>query len=185
MRIDSSSLIADLEHRTRMHKAYAEEFHRLSLGELSMRYGENSWNILECLEHLNLYGDFYIPEIRRRMEAKKTAPETHFKSGFLGHRFAVSMLPSDKMKTIKTIKSKNPIGRPLDKNCINRFLQQQEAILHLLDDAKGVSLNKIKTNTSISSLVKLKLGDTFKVLVFHNERHIAQALNVYRTLKDE
>ncbi len=55
-----------------------------------------SWSILECLEHLNLYGDFYIPEIKNRIESSKTLPKENFKSRILGNYFAKSMLPKEK-----------------------------------------------------------------------------------------
>lgn len=42
--------------------------------------------------------------------------------------------------------------------------------------AQQVSLNKTKTGISISTWIKLKLGDTFKVVIYHNKRHIVQAL---------
>ena len=40
----------------------------------------------------------------------------------------------------------------------------------------GVKIeDKTKTAISISKLIKLRLGDTFRVLIYHNERHIKQA----------
>ena len=44
--------------------------------------------------------------------------------------------------------------------------------------SKNVNLDKIKTAISISKLIRLKLGDTFRVLIYHNERHIKQAEKV-------
>ena len=38
-----------------------------------------------------------------------------------------------------------------------------------------IDLNKTKTAISISKLIKLKIGDTFRVVVYHNERHLIQA----------
>jgi hypothetical protein len=48
----------------------------------------------------------------------------------------------------------------------------------LLDKAKNVSLGKTKTGISISKLIKLKLGDTFRFVIYHNIRHIEQAKRV-------
>lgn len=41
--------------------------------------------------------------------------------------------------------------------------------------ARNKDLGKIKTSISISKWIKLKLGDTFRVIIYHNERHIVQA----------
>lgn len=85
------------------------------------------------------------------------------------------MLPKEKLNKIKTFKDKNPIGRKLDKTTIERFISQQEEVLNLLDKSRKIDLNKTKTAISISNLIKLKIGDTFRVVVYHNERHIVQA----------
>lgn len=175
MAIESERLLNDLIGRTQININQAEEFHSLSNEKLNWRLEKNSWSILECLEHLNLYGDFYIPEIRMRIENSKTHSNINFKSGILGYYFANSMLPKEKLNTMKTFPDKNPLGSTLDKTVISRFISQQEQILNLLNKSREVDLNKIKTAISISNLIKLKLGDTFKVLIYHNDRHIVQA----------
>lgn len=98
-----------------------------------------------------------------------------FKSGILGNYFAKTMLPKEKLNKMKTFKDKNPINSTLDKKCIDRFILQQQKILELLDIARNKDLSKIKTSISISKWIKLKLGDTFRVIIYHNERHIVQS----------
>ncbi len=147
----------------------------LSLDELNARPSQESWSILECLEHLNLYGDFYIPEISKRMENSLKDSDTIFKSGLLGNYFANSMKPKLKLNKMKTFKDKNPAGSRLDESVIDRFLDQQDQMLALLGQAKSKNLTKVKTAITISTLIKLRLGDTFRVIVYHNERHLIQA----------
>ena len=48
-------------------------------------------------------------------------------------------------------------------------------LIFLMFILSSLDLNKIKTAISISKWIKLKLGDTFRVVVYHNERHIKQA----------
>lgn len=175
MNIASEKLLSDLIERTQRNIEHAEKYQHLSEELLNWKTNKESWSILECLEHLNLYGDFYIPEITKRMEQSKTIPRENFKSGFLGNYFAEMMLPKNPIKKMKTFKDKNPAGSTLDKSTITRFIGQQEELLQLLEQARNVDLSKIKTAISISKLIKLKLGDTFRVVIYHNERHIAQA----------
>ncbi|MGB3549023.1 MAG: hypothetical protein WBA17_18760 [Saprospiraceae bacterium] len=37
-------------------------------------------------------------------------------------------------------------------------------------------MNRTKTAVSITKLIRLRLGDTLRVVVYHNQRHVAQAL---------
>lgn len=178
MTTTSEKLIEDLIERTRININQAEKFRNLPTEILNWRAEKVSWSILECFEHLNLYGDFYIPEIKKRIESSKTQPQKKFKSGILGNYFAKSMLPKEKLNKMKTFKDKNPIGSKLDKTTIERFVSQQEEILNLLDKSREIDLNKTKTAISISKLIKLKIGDTFRVVIYHNERHLEQAKKI-------
>lgn len=60
------------------------------------------------------------------------------------------------------------------KSVIDKFISQQLLFIDLLNQARKVSLNKTKITTSISKLIKLKLGDTFQFLINHNLRHLKQ-----------
>ena len=58
---------------------------------------------------------------------------------------------------------------------VEKWKHQYVEIIELLNQSKNVNLDKTKTAISISNLIKLKLGDTFRVLIYQNERHIKQA----------
>ncbi|WP_299176632.1 DinB family protein [uncultured Chryseobacterium sp.] len=178
MKISSSQLITELQNIIQQHIHYVETLLQKPEEELNYRVTENSWSILECIEHLNRYGNFYIPEIRTKIAASKYAPEAIFSSGILGEYFASSMLPKEKLKKMNTFKSMNPIHSRLDKKVLTEFIHQQKQLLELLDKAKNVSLGKTKTGISISKLIKLKLGDTFRFVIYHKIRHIEQAKRV-------
>ncbi|WP_404986362.1 DinB family protein [Chryseobacterium sp. M5] len=175
MKIPTLQLIDELKKITEENIQFAENLLNQTDEKLNFRLSENSWSILECLEHLNRYGNFYIPEIRKRIENSDTKPTEVFISGILGNYFTNSMLPKEKLNTMKTFKSMNPIHSKLDKSVLNEFITQQKKMIHLLNEAKSIDLNKVKTSISISNLIKLKLGDTFRFVIYHNLRHINQA----------
>lgn len=178
MKIKSEKLIQQLLEITRKNINFAETLKDKFAKELNFRESEGSWSVLECLEHLNLYGDFYIPEIRRVIQKTKTRSVPYFKSGLIGNYFAESMLPKEGFKKIKTFKDKNPLGSNLNRKVIQRFIEQQLEIIELLNRASHCNLNKVKTAISITKLLKLKLGDTFRFVINHNIRHIEQVKDV-------
>lgn len=178
MVILSNDLINELIDLTHEHLAFAEGLLLKTDAELNKRLSDESWSVLECLEHLNLYGSFYLPEIKNRIEKSSTKATSEFKSGWLGNYFAQSMLPKEKLNKMKAFKSMNPIHNSLSKTTVMVFIDQQKQLLDLLNAAKLVNLNKVKTSISITTLIKLKLGDTFRFLIYHNKRHIVQAKKV-------
>lgn len=181
MKISSYPLIVDLKNTTQENLRFAESLLQKTDNDLNKRLSEESWSVLECFEHLNRYGDFYIPEISHRISSSKTSFNQIFKPGVLGNYFAKSMLPKEKLNTMKTLKSMNPIHGELSKKVILEFIRQQNQLLDLLEKAKYVDINKTKTSISISRLIKLKLGDTFRFVIYHNLRHIEQAKRILNT----
>ena len=185
MKTSTDFLVAEMIERTRQNLNAAAHYKTLSDNQLNWRKAEGSWSVLECLEHLNLYGDFYLPEFDRRISNSKYTAERKFKSGMLGNYFAQSMLPKEKLNKMSTFKDKNPAASQLDKRTINRFIEQQKKMLVLLERARKVSLNRTKTSISIPLPVRLKLGDTFRFVIYHNYRHIVQAERVLKAQKTE
>ncbi|MCE3076170.1 DinB family protein [Chryseobacterium gwangjuense] len=178
MKISTYPLIVDLKNTTQENLRFAESLLQKTDDILNKRLSEESWSTLECFEHLNRYGDFYIPEISQRISSSGTSFNQIFKPGILGNYFAKSMLPKEKLNTMKTLKSMNPIHSELSKKVILEFIRQQNQLLDLLEKAKHVDINKTKTSISISRLIKLKLGDTFRFVIYHNLRHVEQAKRI-------
>lgn len=170
----SGKLLQSLTKQTQQIIHQVEQLKTYELNELTWKENPTSWSILVCLEHLNLYGNFYLPQIESKIKNSKTQYEDEFKPGFLGNYFANSMIPKEKLNKMKTFKDKNPINAKLERDVIDKFLHQQAKLLELLKQAEKVSLNKVKIETSISSVIKLKLGDTFRFFINHNIRHMKQ-----------
>jgi hypothetical protein len=84
------------------------------------------------------------------------------------------------VKKMQSPKDKNPINSQLSVTTIDRFLKQQQLLASLLTQSKTINLTKTKTAISLSSLIKLRLGDTFRFLVYHIDRHIQQAERVLK-----
>lgn len=171
----TTQLLKELTELTMWNKKEAQNLMDLPLGQLNARPSNGGWTSFECIEHLNRYGDFYIPEINRRLSIAKPSPADNYSPGILGNYFAKSMMPKDKLNTMKTFKSMNPIDSDLDKKVLVKFIDQQDQLMQILENASNYNLNKVKTSISISKWIKLKLGDTLRVVIYHNQRHILQA----------
>jgi hypothetical protein len=180
MKIETEKLISELIETTRQNLNFAETLKTKLTEELNWRENATSWSILECVEHLNLYGEFYLPEINRVINNVKNKRELFFKSGLLGNYFAESMLPKTKINKMKTFKDKNPINSNLKRSVIEEFINQQIQMLDLLDKARKISLTKEKTHITLTKFIKLKIGDTFRFVINHNVRHIKQIENILK-----
>ena len=174
----SEELLDQLRQRTEDNLAIAESFQKLSLEVLQRKSTPKSWNALECLAHLNHFSKYYLPEIRKKITGSKYPAQARFTSSRLGNYFAKGMKPGEKMRAIKTLPSGDPLKfkSPVTPGALNDFIRDQKELLALLDGAAEVDLTKTKTGISITQLIKLRLGDTLRVVVYHNWRHLEQAL---------
>ncbi len=178
---NSTNVLSDLIQMTSAHINYGKQLLEISEDKLQFKQSIKSWSVLECLEHLNMYTAFYNAEINKKMNASSLPFSETFKSTYLGNKFANDMLPKEGMKTMNTFKSKNPNASKLDKEQVVRtFIKLQEGMLSYLETAKSKNLNKIKTYTTLP-ILKFKLGDTFRFVIHHNERHVIQAKRVLST----
>ncbi len=176
-------LLHTLSEQTKNIISQVEQLKNSDLHSLTWKQNPNSWSILECLEHLNLYGEFYLPQIEQKLKLSTIKNESEFKSGFLGNYFAKSMLPKEKLNKMNTFKDKNPLNAQLDRTVIDKFLKQQIKLLELLEQASNKNLNKIRIEISITSLIKLKLGDTFQFIINHIIRHLQQIERIKSEMK--
>ncbi len=181
--MQAENLIQTLIEQTVHITGQVEKYKSYDMYTLTWRENQTSWNILECLAHLNLYGNFYLPQIENKIKNTSTQADLAFKPGLLGNYFAKAMLPKEKPNKMKTFKNMNTLHTTLDKTVIDTFISQQGKMLALLHEAGNVSLNHVKISTSLSSVIKLKLGDTFRFLINHISRHVNQIDRILKSIK--
>jgi hypothetical protein len=180
MKVDNNILIDDLLRRMDKCSNKVKNFKDLSIDQLRYKNG-NEWSILECLEHLNLYGDFYLVEIENQIIGNRQKKGSIFQSGVLGNYFANLMeVKAGRITKMKSPKDKNPVNRVLSATTITRFLKQQDRLVFLLNECRTLNLTRIKAAISLTNLIKLRLGDTLRFFTYHIERHVLQADRVCR-----
>ncbi len=184
--IHSEELINQLKERVEAHLSQAiEVYQNLTEEELNQQPGTGGWSIAQCLAHLNTYGDYYIPEIEKRMTASQSAATAEFTSTWLGNKFG-DMLDPDKSKTkMKTFGKHSPPSKLDGHTVVAKFLQQQENMMKLFRKARTKNMNEINIPISLTKFIKMRLGDTFRFIIVHNERHVRQANRVLDNIKSK
>ncbi|MEM9919971.1 MAG: DinB family protein [Bacteroidota bacterium] len=182
MTIKHNDLIDDLIDRTKDNLNQLEQLREFPDIQLNHKPAADSWSAFECFEHLNRYGDFYLKAIATALaKGRPASANTVFKSGWLGNRFAMDMLPGEKMKKINTFANKNPNGSKLDRAVLDKCINQQIQMLELLSKARQVDLTRLRIPTTLASWLRLRAGDIFRVVIYHIQRHLVQARAAVKT----
>ena len=177
----SAQLLESLHRQTESFLQKAISEWQMLPPEILSAQPAGQWSAAQCLEHLNIYGRYYLPAIEKAIREKKRKggrPADLFRPGWLGDYFAKLMrpLPDGKLKSkMKAPKNAVPSPQPDARAMLAEFIDQQEKLQQLLSAASAVDINRIRIPISIAPWLRLKLGDTFLFLTAHIERHLLQA----------
>lgn len=187
----SNDLLTQLQQDIEKYLQTVTAFQMLPPKKMLQPPAPGKWSAAQCLEHLNSYGRYYLPAIRqsiREAQQKELTTTKDFTTSWLGNFFTELMTPKGEAKAIKKMKAPSNHSPSAELNSdavIATFIQQQETLLNLLEHAKAVNLRKTKTPISISRLIKLPLGDTFRFLIMHEYRHLLQAQRALAKIDDK
>lgn len=181
----SEDLINELKTDVRQLILAVEAMRGMDKMKLAYPLSDGKWTAVQCLEHLNSYNRYYVPAIEKAIAENRGEKSAWFQSGRLGNYFTNSMKPSNVYEVknkMKTQKSHNPPASLNVDTVMNEFLQHQNKLLQLLDLARSRNLNTIRIPISLTKFIKFKLGDTFRFLIAHEQRHMVQARNAIHNL---
>lgn len=148
--------------------------------------GEGKWSVAQVIEHLNSYGRYYLPIIERSLINPRYASTEFYKPGWLGDYFTKSMLPKRNGQVTNKMQAPAAHRPSVDvdsRKVLEDFLQQEYLLLQLLDKAGTTNLERIRISISISRFIKIKLGDTFRFLIAHHQRHFVQVENTLKVVR--
>ena len=169
-----------------MQQTVEHEFAPLELALLNHKPTATGWSILECLEHLNRYSRYYLPQLAKAINRAASAVDKPAAEpvsySWLGRKFVDMMRPTNQRKHT-TLKHMNPHGSQLGRDGLTEFLQHKAQLLELLAQAQQADLNKRTVPVEFFKLLKMRLGEALEFVVVHEQRHIQQAQRVKASLR--
>lgn len=184
--INSNVLIENLQGAVRILLVSTGQLSQQPDATLETTPPDGGWSVAQVLEHLNIYCRYYIPAIETRLHMHQTVADKNFKPGWLGNYFTQLMQPAPDRsikKKMKAPKSAIPASQPSAKQMLDEFTTHQHQLLQILQIARNANLGAIRIPISINKWIRLKLGDTFRFLIAHQDRHFVQVDRTLSQLK--
>lgn len=181
----SEELIDELENDVKQIIAAAEHLQTADPVKLSYCPEEGKWSVAQVLEHLNAYNRYYLPLIEKSVVHISKDVSAWFVAGFWGNYFVSSIMPKNVFEVknkMKTSKVHSPDKSVNVEAAFKEFFQHQNKLLQLLEVSRRRNLNTIHIPTTISKLFRFKLGDMFRFIVAHEQRHMIQARNAVKAV---
>jgi hypothetical protein len=155
--------------------------HSLTDDQFNWKPDDTAWSIGECIAHLNLVAEAYLPRLEAAASRNKPTAEGSFTYGFIARKMIDAMEPSG--PAIPTSRSLDPSKggsrSELDKTrTLEAFSEYTERYISVCKEAEGLDLAKIKVRYPFFRLLRLPLGAFLQITGSHALRHVRQATNV-------
>ncbi|RFZ94413.1 DinB family protein [Mucilaginibacter conchicola] len=183
MKTDKTQLLNQLIARVEQNITDTQHLLTEPLDVLTARPRYGAWNVIEIITHLNTYNNHYLPAIKVAINKGKRSNDLIYKSSWLGDYFVKMMEPVDGniSKKYKAAAKHKPISQNNTVN-VNKYILDQKILLDLLQRSANIDLVDNKIPVSIAPAIKLRLGDVYRFLIAHQQRHFIQIANNLKLL---
>jgi len=186
----TESLFKTLEQITNENIVYLEQtVENLSDDQRKWKPNEDSWNTNEIIAHLLEFANYYHSTFSKKIDTTLFRdPKEEFISSPLGK----SLWKGVKLGNAKNVKRKmkanklyNPLFVPsiLSAHVVSDFLKTQHALLTIFQWAKEINIRKTKIRIATANVIRIRMGDAFLYVVYHNQRHMQQIANLIKLPK--
>ena len=177
-------LVTELREYERQFEAVRLEARGLLGGlterQFNWRAEPGRWSIAECIAHLNVTGQAYLPALDRGIREARAAGRTGtgpFRHTLLGKLVVSTMEPPAKFK-FKAPKLFAPQPEHLLSAVASAFETLQDQFIKRLHAANGLDLGRVRITSPVYTFFKVSLGQVFQLNAAHERRHLYQARQV-------
>lgn len=138
------------------------------------------WSIGQCLDHLNVTGFLLLPRLETAVErgrAEGLTGSPPFRYGPFGRLFSYMMRPNPRLR-LSTPRAYAPAMQHEPELVVPRFMDLQQRLEHVVHEADGLDLKRIRLSSPVRRLMRFSLGIWLDATLAHERRHLVQAQRV-------
>lgn len=153
----------------------------------STRADPDRWSVGECVAHLNLTSQAYLPLLRAAVAQAPAASGTSYtlRRDFAGYLlgYAVGPMPRALRRRMRfrTSAAFVPTGDAPRQRTMAEFDDLQAQLIALTREANGRAIDRIRINSPFDARAKYNVYSALVLLPRHQERHLIQAEEVWGT----
>ena len=168
-----------------------ERLHELVADTPEERWGvradPSQWSVAECVAHLNLTSQAYVPMLRDAFSDARFAgadPPRRYRMDPMGWTIALTAGPLPRLGRrrfgrVKTIPAFVPGGDLGRATTVSEFDRLQAELIDLAQDAEGRPLARMRIVSPFNSRVSYNAYSCLVILPRHEQRHLWQAEHVW------
>lgn len=169
----SSRLIGELTASDARARAVADT---LSIGQLNWKPSPAEWSIGQCLEHLAISTELYVPPIAEALAGQPNGAADEITPGAPSRWFIRTFIAPSPTKA--RAPGKIAPGSAVDARILARYLAAHQSARELVARAVGYDVNRIRFKNPFVPLLRFTVGTGLEIISKHAMRHLLQAERV-------
>jgi hypothetical protein len=146
--------------------------------QLNWQSAPGSWSVGQCLEHLCITNEAYLPAISAAVNGKPDFPVKQIVPGWFGGWFIRSFIePSPASKRAPAPAKMRPTTH-VDASVLERFRAGNKTCRELIARARAKNVNRIRFWNPFNPGIRFTAGTGLLIVVGHERRHLLQAQRV-------
>lgn len=165
--------------------SFNKEFSTLSAEQLNWKPRPEVWSVAQNIHHLITVNRSYFPVIESVRKGEYKIPfwgRSDVIVDFLGKSLLKYVGPETKRKT-KTFPVWQPSASMIEGDIVSRFENHQSELIGIMKSCKDLISRGVVIRSPGSRMVVYKLEKAFEIIVAHEQRHLIQARNVLKQIK--
>jgi hypothetical protein len=154
----------------------------LSSVQLNWRPRPEAWNVGQCLDHLRVANDVYLPAISAALENSYTERVDDVRLGSFSRWFIRAYIAPNPGGARARAPRKIEPGKQVDLSVLRAFLRSNESARELIRRAADYDVNRIRFKNPFIPLLRFTVGTGFEIITQHQCRHLLQAETVRKSV---
>lgn len=153
----------------------------LGVEQLNWQPAQGCWSVGQCLEHLCITNEAYLPAISAALKERPDKPVEQIIPGWFGGWFIRNFIePSPQSKRAPA----PPKIRPtliVGLSVLDRFLSSNQVCRTLISDARKKDVNRVRFWNPLFKGIRFTVGTGLEIIAGHERRHLLQAERVRKS----
>lgn len=157
---------------------------RVSQKDWNKKPAPESWSAADCVEHLNLTSDAYVPLLRdalaRARELGRAGAPVHYHRDALGWFMSMMIGPMRRIGKfrigrVKTTSGFVPRGAESREQLLSDFVRHQAELITIARDAEDFQIDRVKIVSPFGGKMRYNAYSALVIVARHQHRHLDQA----------
>ena len=146
--------------------------------QLNWQPAPGSWSVGQCLEHLCIMNEVYLPPISTVLKEKPDSPVEKITPGWFGGWFIRNFAePTSGSRRVRAPAKIRPASQ-VEVSVLDRFLSGNQSCRDLIVRAGSKNVDRIRFWNPFIPGLRFSVGTGLQIIVSHERRHLLQAERV-------